>query len=403
MCMCKRRKDSSGGSALRLHAAAHNGNQCKIRLNFDGIRVCETMNVRNHLLLLVHELTLVHNNRHRVDSGGHMLDADSVILKGLQNLAAEADLRVHHILGDQYGTEILLSGNSRDGIAGFLAGALHNPCAVILRLVRILDVDRNALVTHRDDGILVQNARTHIGKLAKLLIGNGADRRRRIHNSRICHKESGHIRPVFIDADVTGPRNNGACDVRASAGEGFHLSVKATAIEARNHRIFQTRELFCGLFLRFALIKLTILVKKDDLRRIHKGEAKILRHHASVQILSAGCRVVAIRLLLEVLLDGAEFILEGILQTKALNDLIVAGLNLAEGICEILPLCRKIIAAIQEIRDLRIAGEALSGCGRNDIDSARIRMDNGTHLLKLLRIRKGASAEFDNLFHTLPH
>ena len=399
MRMRQRRENSSGCAALCLHAAAHHRDERQIRLDLDGIRIRQPVNVRHDLLLLVHEFALMHHNRHRVDSGGHVLNRDAVVLESLQNLAAEADLGIHHVLGDQNRAEILFAGNACDGVAGLLAGALHNPGSVILRLVRVLDVDRNAFMANRENGIFVQNAGTHVRQLAQLLVSDGMNGNRIVHDPRIRHQEPGHIRPVLVDADMAGTCHDGAGDIRSAAGEGFHLSVCAAPVKSRNDRIFQPGKLLFGLFLRPGLIQLTVLVKKDDLRRVHEREAEVLCHDVSVQILAAGSRVITVRLVLQICLNGPELLLQRILQPESLNDFIVAGLNLAERIREILSFRRKIIAAVQKIRHLSVSGKPLSGRRGHHIDSARVRVNNRADLLELLCIRKRTSAELDNLFH----
>ena len=145
------------------------------------------MNTGNHLLFLVHKLILMYKNRQGIDTGRHMFEGNTVFFKGLQNLSAETDFGVHHVLFNIYRAEALLAGNTRDNIFGFLAGAAHNPCTFICGSIGIPDIDGNALLTDRENGIFMQNGCAHIGKLAEFLVGDNFNDLRILDNTGICN------------------------------------------------------------------------------------------------------------------------------------------------------------------------------------------------------------------------
>ena len=74
---------------------------------------------------------------------------------------------------------------------------------------------------------------------------------------------------------------------------------------------------------------------------------------------------------------------------KALPDLIEHG-------GKILPGAGGVIAAVEQVRDLRIAGKALAGRGGDDVAAAGIFTDDGRDLFKLTGGRQRAAAEFHN-------
>ncbi len=65
-----------------------------------------------------------------------------------------------------------------------------NPCALVLRLVGIPDIDGNAFLSHREDGILMENPGSHIGKLAQLAVRNDINSLWILDNAGICNQKS---------------------------------------------------------------------------------------------------------------------------------------------------------------------------------------------------------------------
>ena len=110
-------KDAAGSPPGGLHAPAHYCDQSQIRFDLDGVRPGKPVDRRDHLLLFFNKLILVHDNSHGVNAGGHVLKGNLIILKRLQHLPAEPDLRIHHILVDQDRAEILAPCNTGDDIA----------------------------------------------------------------------------------------------------------------------------------------------------------------------------------------------------------------------------------------------------------------------------------------------
>ena len=119
-----------------------------------------------------------------------MLEGDSVFFKCLQHSAAKTDLSIHHIFFDIDRAEALLAGDTGDHIFGFLTGAAYDPGTGILRLIGVTDIDGNTLLTYREDGVLMQDAGSHIGQLTKLTVGDDFDNFRIINNSGISDQEA---------------------------------------------------------------------------------------------------------------------------------------------------------------------------------------------------------------------
>ena len=330
-----------------------------------------------------------------------MLKADVIVLKDLQYLAAEADLRVHHILVDRNRAEALLARDAGNGVARLSAGGAHNHGAAVLRAVGVPNVNRNSLFPHRENRILMHDTRAHIGEFAELLIGNGLNDGRIFDNVRVRAEEARDIRPVLIEICVNGARNHGTRDIRAAAAKGRNAAVLLSAVEARNHRAVIAGKLCRDLTLRFLRIKAAVVVEEYHIRRIHKGEAEVSRHHMTVQIFAATRRIFSAAMCAEILFQFGKFRAEIQIQRESVDNLLIAPFDFLQRLLKERLIFRAVVELIEEIGDLCVAAVALAGRARHDITPRRIAPDNLTDLLKLLRTREGTTAKFYYLFHAL--
>ena len=194
------------------------------------------MNSGNHLLLMSHKFCLVDKHGHGINAGRHMLKGNALVFQNSQHLSAESHLRIHHRFLYVHGAEALLARDSRDNMAGFPAGILHNQGSLVLRPVSVADMNGDSFLSHRENGILVEYAGPHIGQLSQLLVGHRLNDLRIIHDSGIRHQESGHVRPVLVEIGVDGPGYNGTGDIGTASGKGVDLSVPSGAVKPGNHR-----------------------------------------------------------------------------------------------------------------------------------------------------------------------
>ena len=81
---------------------------------------------------------------------------------------------------------------------------------MILRTVRVLDLDRDTLTAYREDRVLMQYTGTHVTQLTKLTVGDVIDDLRIRHDAWIRNEEAGYIRPVLIEIDMLRRCDQGA-------------------------------------------------------------------------------------------------------------------------------------------------------------------------------------------------
>ena len=146
-------------------------------------------------------------------------------------------------------------------------------------------------------------------------------------------------------------------------------------------------------------IKGVVVVEHDDLRRVDKGEAEVGRHDLSVQVISAGRRVVSADLVDKVLFDPAEVIVQVQIQAEALDDLLETLADLGEDLAVLRLVTGRVIHLVKKVRDLRIIRTSLSRRARDHKSSALVRADDIADLFELLRAGEGAPAEFHYLDH----
>ena len=247
----------------------------------------------------------------------------------------------------------------------------------------------------------MQHGRPHIGKLAQLLIGNGANHARIFHHARIRHQKAADIRPVFIKIRFRGTRHDGARYIAPPAGKGFYGIIGHRAVKPRNHGIAMPRK-NCGKRLVGALrIKGAVLTKANHACGVDKMIAEIFRKDLCAEIFAAARRKIAPDMAQKAVFDHRKFLFQRKVNVKFPNDLTITVANDGKQRFDFLSAHSAVIALIKHIRNLDIFRKSLSRCGSDNISARRVLLDDLCHLLKLCGIRKRAPAEFNHLdFHS---
>ena len=328
-----------------------------------------------------------------------MLKGNLALLKGLQDLPAKADLRVHLVLLDVHTAESLLSRNAGDHVFRLLAGAGHNPGAVVLGRISVADVDGDSLLTDREDSVLMHHVESHVGQLPQLPVCNDVDSLGIVDDPRIRHQNAGHIGPVLVHIRMDRLRHDGAGDVRAAPGEGLHRPVRFRAVKARHHGAPAFREPGRERSVGSLPVKAAVLIEQHRFGGVHELKAQIGGHDDSVQILSPGRCVVPACLLPEIPLNGPELLVQAQRELQPGNDLLIPRLNGGKLLPELPSRLRQVITGIQHIRHLAVLLEPPSRRGRHHISPFRVAADDIPYLLELLRACQRTSSKFNHLSH----
>ena len=229
----------------------------------------------------------------------------------------------------------------------------------------------------------MKNGSSHVGELTHFPIGNGRDGDRIIHNSGICHQETGNISPVLIHVGVNGSGHKRTRDIRTASGKCMDASVRFCPVESGNDRTICSGKTFRQKAVRFLRVKSPVLVKSNDVRRIHKFVIQKSGHHQPVQILSTGSRVILSDQRVKILIDDPEFLVQGKFEIQTPDNGVIPILDIGKRPAEILSVLCLVIAVVQHICNLCIAGKPASRSGGNHKPASLIRADNLSYLLKL--------------------
>ena len=336
---------------------------------------------------------------HRIDPGRDVLEGNVVVLKDRQKLTCEADLRVHHRLLDVDRTEILLTADTSDDEARLLQRILHDEGTMVLRTVRVLNLDRDALTAYREDRVLMQYTGTHVAQLTKLTVGDVIDDLRIRYDARICDEEAGYIRPVLVEINMLRRCNQGTGHIRTATTEGNDLALLIGTIEAREYGIINVLQCGADALFRLLIVTAPVLLEDETACRIDEAEAEIGRHQLRIQELTTRSRVVTVGTRLEILLDPVEVRRQTEVEPESIDDLLITILDRLERLLELLLICNRILETIEKIGYLRIAGSPLTRGRNHDIVSRLIGKNDVLYFSELFRGGAGASAKFCNLDH----
>ena len=142
---------------------------------------------------------LLHHGAKAVDTSGHVLDGNVIALEDRKRTAHKADTGLGAVAGDVDGDKTALAGHAgNDGLCLTLISRLANDSAGVLRRIGVLDDQRNTSLAHGEHSFLVQNARTHVRKLAQFLVGNAGNGLSLGHDARIGRVETRDVGPVLV-------------------------------------------------------------------------------------------------------------------------------------------------------------------------------------------------------------
>ena len=180
---------------------------------------------------------LLHHGAKAVDTGGHVLDGNVIALEDRKRTAHKADTGLGAVAGNVDGDKAALAGHAgNDGLCLALIGRLANDSAGILRRIGVLDDQRNTRLTHGEHGLLVQDACTHVRKLAQLLVGNAGDGLSLGNNTRIGRIEARDVGPVLVQISAQALGQNRAGNIAAATVEQLDLALTRRAVETGHNK-----------------------------------------------------------------------------------------------------------------------------------------------------------------------
>ena len=219
------------GTTAQVTADRRDERQTLDNLNLE--RLDFLLDVAHERVQRIVHILFLHHGAKAVDAGGHVLDGDVIALEHRKCTAHKADAGLGAVAGHVNGDKAALAGHAgNDGLGLALVGRLANDGTGVLRRVGVLDDQRNTGLAYGEHGLLVQDARTHVRKLAQLLVGNAGNGLGLGHNARIGRIEARDVGPVLVQIGAQALGQNGTGNVAAATVKQLNLALAGRAVEA---------------------------------------------------------------------------------------------------------------------------------------------------------------------------
>ena len=230
---------------------------------------------------------LLHHGTKAVDAGGHVLNGDVIALEDRKRTAHKADAGLGTVTGDVDGDKTAFAGHAgNDGLCLTLVSRLANDGAGVLRRVGVLDDQRNTGLAHGEHGLLVQDACTHVRKLAQLLVGNAGNGLSLGNNTRIGRIEARNVGPVLVQVGAQALGQDRTGNIAAAAVEQLDLALTRRAVETGHDKAALLAVLLHQLG-GAVHAERTVVMERHDRRGIQERQAQVLGHQAGGKVLAA--------------------------------------------------------------------------------------------------------------------
>ena len=192
-------KQVARDASTTAQVAANGSDKCQTLDNLDLERLDLLLNVAHKRVQRIVNVLLLHHGAKAVDAGGHVLNGNVIALEHRKRAAHKADTGLGAVAGNVDGDKAALAGHTgNDGLCLTLVSRLANDGAGVLRRVGVLDDQRNARLAYGEHSLLVQDACTHVRKLAQLLVGNARNGLSLGHDARVSRVEARDVGPVLV-------------------------------------------------------------------------------------------------------------------------------------------------------------------------------------------------------------
>ena len=241
----------------------------------------------------------------------------------------------------------------------------------------------------------MKHLRADVAQLAQLRVGDALDGARVGHDLGIGHQEAGHVRPVLVHVGVQRRRRQRAGDVAAAAGEGVDAAVGQHAVEAGDDHPAAGGRPLQGLIADL-LIHGAVHAEVQPHGAVQKIKAQIVGHEPRREVFAPAHQLVGGDALVHLLAQGVELLLQRGGQSQLVPDLQIAAAHHVEHRVAAAAVLQVGVAQIQQVGDLMVVLEPLTGGADHHHAAAGVGLHNGAHLAELLGVRHGRTAEFQH-------
>ena len=137
-------KDARGRTGLITHSVSDDGDQGDIFIDENNVRIDFAADLfDNAEFETVRQVIVRHDKTHRVDTRGHMFDADIVILENRQDLAAKTDFVIHKCFPYEEGGKTRSAGDTGNERGLFIRGIVEYVRSNGGRIKSVAYIDRD--------------------------------------------------------------------------------------------------------------------------------------------------------------------------------------------------------------------------------------------------------------------
>ena len=347
-------------------------------------------------------ILLLHHGAKAVDTGGHVLNGNVIALEDRKRAAHKADARLGAVAGNVDGDKTALAGHAgNDGLRLTLVSRLANDGAGVLRRIGVLDDQRNTRLTHREHGLLVQDACAHVRKLAQLLVGNARNGLSLGHNARIGRIETRDVGPVLVQVGAQALGQDRARDIAAATIEQLDLALARRAVETGHNKAALLAVLLHQLG-GAVHAERTVVMERHNRRGVQERQVQVLGHQASSEVLAAAYKLLGgVAARAGALGKGRELLADGIGELQLVSDIKIALANVLEQFLARHVILNVRVNQVEQVGHLGVALKAAAAGGNHHKTAGRVGIDDGLDLLKVFGVGDRRAAKLGNLNHGL--
>ena len=320
-----------------------------------------------------------------------MLHLHAAGLQHFQRFPDDARIGGNVLLIDRQHRKASAARNAGDdavGVAFLAADALQNHRARILGAVSIADIKGNVLLLNRQNRLLMQHGRAHVGQLTQLLIGNIRNGARLFDHLGISHQDARYVRPVLIDIRIQRVGHDCAGNVTAAARHHMDSAIGHYAVKAGHDEARGMHRALCDSGIGFFVVNLPIVIEKYALGRIDKAKAQMFAHQPGGQVFAARNQIIHRDILIELAAQLFKLTFQIIVQPQLIADAVVALLDHGKDILMRHAVIDMRMGQIQQIGDFAVLFMALARGGDHHAHARGIAFDNLLDLAELLGSRQ---------------
>ena len=345
---------------------------------------------------------LLHHGAKAVDAGGHVLDGNVIALEHRKRTTHKANAGLGAVAGDVDSDKTALAGHAgNDGLCLALVSRLANDGAGVLRRIGVLDDQRNTGLAHGEHGLLVQDARTHVRKLAQLLVGNAGDGLSLGNNTRIGRIEARDVGPVLVQVGTQALGQDRAGDIAATTVEQLDLALTRRAVETGHNKAALLTVLLHQLGGAIHAER-TVVMERNNRRGIQERQAQVLGHQASGEVLAAAHKLLGgVAARAGALGKGRELLADGIGELQLVSDIKIALANVLEQLLTRHVILNVRVNQVEQVGHLGVALKAAAAGGNHHKTAGRVGIDDGLDLFEVFGVGDRRAAKLGNLNHGL--